>query len=264
MVPSLTLYEQFLSLPLWVELLWIAIPVFAITVGLTLFSLRKDPTLRGDDNVATAGLQFVGAAFIFIGSFSVVTGWQGSALVANNLANEFAAATTVAEEVLRVESPEGRAITATMLEYAHSVRETELGAHALPGPSREAEDLISRVSNEVQAFEDLPILTPKQNETLNQALNTFIEARHTRISTVWPLVPETIFNALLVIALIVLVAVGLYPAGPRRWLKWVQTLTSGAIIVTVMMTVILVQVSNNTGRQFRESVDLFISYYSNL
>jgi hypothetical protein len=262
MAPSLTLYEQFLSLPFLVQFLCVAVPAFVIAIALTLYSLRKDGAVRSDDNVATAGLRFVGAAFIFIGAFAIVTGWQGSSLATTNLVKEFAAATTVAEHVIRTPSPEGDAIVHTLREYAQTVKDTELGADGLPGYQQDAEDLIVDLATAVQQFEELPILSQKQNEALDQALGVLVEARHTRVSAVWPLVPASIFTALVVIAVMALLAVGLYPAGARPALKWLQALGSTAIIVTVISTVLVVQVTDDTSDRYNQSVDLFISYYA--
>jgi len=61
-----------------------------VVVPLALTSRKQIVVSRDDDNVMTTAMRFVGAAFIFIGSFANFTSWQGASSANASLKTEIA------------------------------------------------------------------------------------------------------------------------------------------------------------------------------
>ena len=65
-----SLYRGFINLPVGVSVTLIVASLTALTVAIVLWTGRRDPDLRSNDNVSTAAIRLVGGAFIFVSAFS--------------------------------------------------------------------------------------------------------------------------------------------------------------------------------------------------
>ena len=82
------MYESLLQSSFLVRLLVSVIPALLVVVPLAYIAQKQEVVNRDDDNVMTTAMRFVGAAFIFIGSFANVTAWQGASSANSSLKNE--------------------------------------------------------------------------------------------------------------------------------------------------------------------------------
>ena len=94
------MYESLLQSSFFVRLLVSVLPALIVVVPLALASRKKDSVSRDDDNVMTTAMRFVGAAFIFIGSFANVTAWQGASSANSSLKTEIASLSALTETIL--------------------------------------------------------------------------------------------------------------------------------------------------------------------
>ena len=95
---DLTPYESFISLPFVVQLLVMCVPLTAVTIVLTIRTRRLGGESRMNDNVSTAIIRFAGAAFVFLGAFAIVTAWQSSTSITNDVSREFAAVSSIDQD----------------------------------------------------------------------------------------------------------------------------------------------------------------------
>lgn len=215
----------------------------------------------------TAALRFVGAAFIFIGSFANVTAWQGAGSAASNLKNELASLSALAESILDYEQDATlREALSKITTYVETVRDTELSKNGINGFNQDTGSLerkqrvknsalnapaaVKRDSAEQQALdirsaiiaiEEADIVTDRDLNRMLGQVDDFQVARRNRLSSTWPLVPEVVVTTFLAITVALLVLVGLYPGGPRRGLKWLQVGTSVAVVSAMWFAVLSTQ-----------------------
>ena len=82
------MYESLLEASFFVRLLVVVVPIVAVVVPCAKVSLRNGRRGVDDDSVMSMAAGFVGAAFIFIGSFANVTAWQGAGSAVSSLKRE--------------------------------------------------------------------------------------------------------------------------------------------------------------------------------
>ena len=82
------MYESLLESSLIVRLLVVVVPLLAIVVPCAKRSLGTGSRGVENDSVMSMAAGFVGAAFIFIGSFANVTAWQGAGNAVSSLKRE--------------------------------------------------------------------------------------------------------------------------------------------------------------------------------
>ncbi|MCX6535567.1 MAG: hypothetical protein NT119_03315 [Actinobacteria bacterium] len=250
-------------------------------------SLKKGSENHQDDNVMTAAMRFVGAAFIFIGSFANVTAWQGASSANSSLKNELAALSALSETILDYE--QDATLSDAILKittYVQTIRDTELSDNGIKGVLVDASGLnrtqmtknsalgveptIMRDSAEQQALDirsaviEIELADIVDERDLNRMLkqvDDFQTIRQTRLSGTWPLVPQVVIVTFLIITLATLVLIGCYPTGPSRRLKWMQVIGSVAVVSSVWFSVLSTQdVSVNSSR-FDAPIEAFLIRY---
>ena len=92
-------------------------------------------------------------------------------------------------------------------------------------------------------------------------VDDFQTARRTHISGTWTLVPQLVISTLHVITIAVLVLIGRYATGPRRGLKWMQILTSVAVVSSVWFSVLSTQDVSVKSYRFNVPIESFLSRY---
>lgn len=281
------MYEWLLQSPLSIRLLVTIIPPLVIVVPLTRWSLRSNGKTRDDDNVMTSAMRFVGAAFIFIGSFANVTAWQGAGTANSNIKTELASLSALAETILdyKQEATLHDAIS-KITTYVQTVHDTELSTNGIKGFMQTSASLkrtqrtknaalgalpeITRDSAEQQALdirsaviaiEQANIVNDRDLNRMLKQVDDFQSARRSRLSGTWPLVPEVVIYTFLVITIAALVLIGRYPTGPKKDLKWMQVIVSVAVVSSVWFSVLSTQDVSVKSSRFNVPIEAFLSRY---
>lgn len=281
------MYESILQSSPLVRILVCLLPALLIVLPFARASLKKGSENHHDDNVMTAAMRFVGAAFIFIGSFANVTAWQGASSANSSLKNELAALSALSETIL--DYKQDATLSDAVLRittYVQTIRDTELSKNGIKGVLVEAaglnrtqktknsalgvEPTIMRNSAEQQALdirsaviaiEQADIVNERDLNRMLKQVDDFQTIRRTRLSGTWPLVPQVVIVTFLIITLATLVLIGCYPTGPSRRLKWMQVIGSVAVVSSVWFSVLSTQdVSVNSSR-FIAPVEAFLNRY---
>lgn len=281
------MYESILQSSPLVRILVCLLPVLLIVLPFVKASLKKGGENHHDDNVMTAAMRFVGAAFIFMGSFANVTAWQGASSANSSVKNELAALSALSETILdyKQDATLSDAIS-KITTYVQTIHDTELSENGVKGVLVEASGLnrtqktknsalgvaptIMRNSAEQQALdirsaviaiEQADIVNERDLNRMLKQVDDFQTIRRTRLSGTWPIVPQVVIVTLLIITLATLVLIGCYPTGPSRRLKWMQVIGSVAVVSSVWFSVLSTQdVSVNSSR-LNAPIEAFLNRY---
>lgn len=279
-------YENLLSAPWLVRLLVVTLPVVVILVALTMWTKSTDHDDRSNDNVMTAGIRFVGAAFIFIGSFANVTAWQGSAAAGAHLNSELSSLASLVESILdyRQDATLEQARKA-VIDYVEAIRSGELASNPLDeslaassglvnarrtknaalGAPRVIRDNAERAALDIRSavieIEKAGVVSERDINRMIEQVDDFQAARRDRISVAWPMVSPVVMVTLLVLTVAVLVLIGLMPAGTRRGLKRLQVTASAVVVSAVWFSVLSTQDLSTRNPAVRAPVDAFLNRY---
>ncbi len=263
------------------------LPALLIVFPFARAALKMDHSSRQDDNVMTTGMRFVGAAFIFIGSFANVTAWQGASSANSSLKNELASLSALSETILdyKQDATLSDAIS-KITTYVQTVHDTELSKNGIRGilgssaglnrtqktknSALDAAPIVERNSAEQQALdirsaviaiEQANVVNERDLNRMLKQVDDFQTIRRTRLSGTWPLVPQVVIGTFLIITLATLVLIGWYPTGPRKRLKLIQVVGSVAVISSVWFSVLSTQDVSAQSSRFNLPIEAFLSRY---
>ncbi len=262
MSAELTPYETFISLPFVVQLLIIGVPLIALTVWLTIRTWRAGGESRMNDNVSTAIIRFAGAAFVFLGAFAIVTAWQSSSAIKNDISREFAAISSIDQDTGALDLPEAAALTQKLVDYATVVVTEEVGAQGEMAISDTAQNLVYDIQDAAYTLSQSEYYSNKEIDSLYKDVDSFKQARNARVAHTWPLVPESIMWALLSMGLIMVVVAALYPSGPSRLSKWLQSGASLVVVLLILGTVLQLQSADSASVNFTHPAEVFLATHT--
>ncbi len=281
------MYESLLQAPFLIRLLASVLPALIVVVPLAMASRNQDTVSRDDDNVMTTAMRFVGAAFIFIGSFANFTSWQGASVANASLKTEIASLSALTETILDYKTnPVLQDAVSKITTYVQTIHDTELSATGIKASMQDSERLtrkqrtknsalgavpeLKRDSAEQQALdirsaivsiEEAQVVNDRDLNRMLKQVDDFQIARRNRLSGSWPLVPEVVISTFLVITIAALVLIGRYPTGPRRDLKWMQVFTSVAVVSAVWFSVLSTQDVSVESERFNVPIEAFLARY---
>ncbi len=281
------MYESLLQAPFLIRLLASVLPALIVVVPLAMASRNQDTVSRDDDNVMTTAMRFVGAAFIFIGSFANFTSWQGASVANASLKTEIASLSALTETILDYKTnPVLQDAVSKITTYVQTIHDTELSATGIKASMQDSERLtrkqrtknsalgavpeLKRDSAEQQALdirsaivsiEEAQVVNDRDLNRMLKQVDDFQIARRNRLSGSWPLVPEVVISTFLVITIAALVLIGRYPTGPRRDLKWMQVFTSVAVVSAVWFSVLSTQDVSVESESFNVPIEAFLARY---
>jgi hypothetical protein len=232
-------------------------------------------------------MRFVGAAFIFIGSFANVTAWQGASSANSSLKSELASLSALSETILDYKQNDTlKDALSKITTYVQTIHDTELSTTGIKGFTVDNSTLqrkqrvknaalgapveVKRDSAEQQALdirsaiisiEEADVVNDRDLNRMLKQVDDFQTARRNRISGTWPLVPQVVIGTFLVITIAVLVLIGRYPTGPRRNLKWMQVVASVAVVSSVWFSVLSTQDVSVKSSRFNVPIESFLSRY---
>lgn len=231
-------YRGLIGLPVGVSIALIAVSLSALTVAIVMWTGRRDPDVRANDNVSTAAIRLVGGAFIFVSAFSTASVWQESTHLAEIAGREFGAASSVMNNLTAQRMPEAVPVMAALRDYAAIVGDEELvTAHAVAGVDGANERLVSATGG-VIGLSNSEKLNSDDVKVLLDALADMSVARHDRLSQPYPVLPMPVFVLLVILGVLTVIVAAAYPSGPDRKAKWLQALTALAVVVSLLSTVV--------------------------
>lgn len=231
-------YRGLIGLPVGVSIALIAVSLSALTVAIVMWTGRRDPDVRANDNVSTAAIRLVGGAFIFVSAFSTASVWQESTHLAEIAGREFGAASSVMNNLTAQRMPEALPVMAALRDYAAIVGDEELvTANAVAGVDGANERLVSATGG-VIGLSNSEKLNSDDVKVLLDALADMSVARHDRLSQPYPVLPMPVFVLLVILGVLTVIVAAAYPSGPDRKAKWLQALTALAVVVSLLSTVV--------------------------
>ena len=264
MVELVTPMQSFVSWPLWVQILVVVVPLTAATIVLTRVSRRGVASERGDYSAATALMRFAGAAFVFLGAFAIVTAWQSSNATLGDIQKEFSSATSVAQYTRGIDAPEAQKLRETLLAYAKEVSEVELANSPKIEISNAAEELFYEISDATYALAQTDYLSSQEVSNLFKDADTFEQARNSRLAHSTALVPDAIMWVLFAMGAVMIVANGLFPSGPRAFVKWMQSIGGLIVVVLVLGAVIVIQSGDASQAAYFRPIEVFNATFAGL
>jgi hypothetical protein len=281
------MYESLLQSSFLIRLLASVVPALIVVVPLTLESRKQTRINRDENNVMTTAMSFVGAAFIFIGSFANVTAWQGESSANSSLKIELASLSALSETILDYKTePVLQDAMLKITTYVQTIHDTELSPSGIRGFMQDStklkrkqrtknaalgavaevqrdspEQLALDIRSAVISIEEANVVNGRDLTRMLQQVDDFQTARHNRLSGTWPLVPQVVIGTFFIITLAVLVLISRYPTGSSRELKWMHVFTSMAVVSAVWFSVLSTQdVSVNSSR-FNGPIESFLVRY---
>ncbi|NBN90687.1 MAG: hypothetical protein EBU67_08835 [Actinobacteria bacterium] len=280
------MYESLLSASWLVRLVVVVVPVVPTVFFLVHRSLAAGLDDRTNDNVMTAAIRFVGASFLFIGSFANVTAWQASAAANSHLKSELSSLAALTESILdyRQDATLEKARSA-IVTYVETVRSEELASNpsddkfasastltrtyrtknaALGSTTIErdsAEQAALDIRSAVIAIEQADVVSERDINRMIDQVDDFQVARRDRVSIAWPMVSPVVMITLLVITFAVLALISLMPAGSSPRLKWLQATVSAVVVSAVWFSVLSTQDISIRNPVVRAPIDAFLNRY---
>ena len=251
-------FESFLNLPPGVMLLIIALPLAALMAGAFFLSRNRGRDLQSAD-FGKEALAIIAGGFVFIGAFAVVTSWNLQSSIATHVTNEFAAATSLAEDMGDVKSPEAKAIAEQLLTYAESVKTAELGFTGVVGPSLDAQKQLATIQDSVVSIVSTTALTTYQIDNIYSHLEELKDARKVRLAVILPNLPIELISLIAISAALSLIGVSLYPPSNLRWVKYFYAVSSLAVVSGLIMTILVLQSPRYTSSQVSHQLEMFIT-----
>lgn len=280
------MYESLLESALIVRLLVVVVPIAAIVVPCARISLRNAGRGVDDDSVMSMAAGFVGAAFIFIGSFANVTAWQGAGNSVSELKRELSSLSTLSESILDYQpQPVLNDAIHAINKYVETVKDEELNRSANDGAiqsasadkrthitknaalgaststSNEVEQAALDIRNAILNIEKADVVNERDLDRMLNQVAEFQDARRDRISATWPLVSDVVMISLLLVTIAATVIIGLYPSGKSSNLKWLQVWTSSAVVGAVWFAVLSTQNLTMSNSAISAPIKAFLARY---
>jgi hypothetical protein len=251
-------FESFLNLPPGVILLIIALPLAALMAGSFYLSRNRGRDLQSAD-FGKEALAIIAGGFVFVGAFAIVTSWNLQSSIVTHVTNEFAAATSLAEDMGDVKSPEAKAIAEQLVEYAELVKASELGFSGVVGPSREPQMQLATIQDSVVSIVSTTALTTYQIDNIYSHLEELKDARKVRLAVTLPNLPIELISLIVISAALSLIGVSLYPPSDLRWVKYFYAISSLAVVSGLILTILVLQSPRYTATQVSHQLDMFTS-----
>jgi hypothetical protein len=251
-------FESFLNLPPGVILLIITLPLAALMAGAFVLSRKRGRDLQSAD-FGKEALAIIAGGFVFVGAFAIVTSWNLQSSIVTHVTNEFAAATSLAEDMGDVKSPEAKAIAEQLVEYAELVKASELGFSGVVGPSREPQVQLATIQDSVVSIVSTTALTTYQIDNIYSHLEELKDARKVRLAVTLPNLPIELISLIVISAALSLIGVSLYPPSDLRWVKYFYAISSLVVVSGLILTILVLQSPRYTASQVSHQLDMFTS-----
>jgi hypothetical protein len=124
-----------------------------------------------------------------------------------------------------------------------------------------ADDAANDIRTAVVAIEVSELITDQDVGRMFALVDEFQRVRSDRRSTSWPVVSGVVMASLLIVTLAALLVIGLYPSGPSRGLKWLQVLTSCAVVSAIWFAIVSSQNVTTANPAIKAPLEAFLARY---
>ncbi|CAB4970235.1 unannotated protein [freshwater metagenome] len=231
------MYTNFVEMPLVVAVLLILVPLLALTIILVTASGRADHQVRANDNVATAAIRLIGGAFIFMSAFATVALWQESTRLADTVGLEFGHASVIVNQLSAQEVAGTEEIVGHLRTYASIVMDGELINPRVSSSNDGANEQVFEATRGIVKLDAAGTIESDDAKLLFDSLGGMTLARNSRLSQPYPLLPLPIFALVVVLGVSTIIIAAMYPTGPDRTLKWIQSLLAFVVVAGLLSTV---------------------------
>jgi hypothetical protein len=230
----------------------------ALSVYFTYRAVRRDLLERGNDSVATVIMRFVGAAFVFLGAFAIVTSWQAASTGIDDVQKEFSSLTALAQDTRSITTEESVTLRDKLIAYSREASTVELSAAPSLRTSPRATELVFEISQTVAQIQESGQLSQSLTNSLAADFDDFKNARNTRLSHTGDLLPDSLMWSLLLIGAIMVGTSSLYPSGPDRTIKWVQSMAILTVVITILGVVFAIESGDLSQEKFLHPARIFL------
>jgi len=230
------MYDALLRLPTWGIVLAVAIPASVILVLCALFALSRDRSDRANDNVYTAAARLAGVSIAILGAFCVVIVWQADSKWRATTELEFAYANAMIDHASVLDPAEAQDLTASLHAYTVDALANEINRQPNASQDSVANREMKTMANVIDTYADRQAVRTEKSMSLLRDFQNFRDQRAQRLTNPVDVLDPFIAIALAAVALVTLLIVGFYPAGPSTFGKWLQVGTSGLVIIAIVST----------------------------
>lgn len=231
------MYATFVEMPLAAAILLILLPLLALTIILVVTMGRTDHEVRANDNVATAAIRLIGGSFIFVSAFATVVLWQESSRLANTVGLEFGHASVIVNQLSAQEVAGTDEIVNHLRTYAMIVKDSELVSSTVAATNDGANEQVFEATRGIVKLDAAGTIESDDTKVLFDSLAGMTLARNSRLSQPYPLLPLPIFALVVVLGVSTIIIAAMYPTGPDRRLKWIQSLLAFVVVAGLLGTV---------------------------
>lgn len=246
------------SLPTTVTVLALVVVFLGIALlGLWRASGRDSGDLPRLQNIAAATLSLVMAGFTLVGSFAAYSLWNAETARTALLGTELAAARAMLSEAATPGTTDPVPLTAAILRYAKT-QEQIYHSGELASADMHGYDMMLNLSKEVRALLPTDPASASQ-KALESDYEALVTAHNERTSQTRPLLPESVFYALLAMAVASAYVAGRFPIGASKDLKFTQVAASILVIVALMSVVVILDSPATAAQRSLAPLQAFIS-----
>jgi hypothetical protein len=175
----------------------------------------------------TAAIRLVGAAFVFLATFTAYSQWQATMDLEEAIRAEVIASAVVFD--LAPAGPEGELLESRLLAYVDAVASSPLSANAGRIELSEVLTSSARSDNGIRGGQ------------LSEAVLRLASARELRDVLPETGVPWVARLAVGILGVLTLVVAAVYPSGHSRRLKLLQAWSAAVVVTTTLATLVLLQ-----------------------
>lgn len=241
----------------------IVIVLLAVFLGLALLGLRRasrrDPADTSRlDNIASSTLSLSMAGFTLVGSFAAYSLWNAETTRTALLGTEIASARALLAEAEVPGTTDPVPIRKALLAYSVALEDTYAKGE-LASADMHGYDMMLDLSKALRA--NLPMqATTASQQALEHAYESLVAAHNERTSQTRPLLPSSVFYALLIMAAAASYVAGRYPVGASRDLKVTQVGAAILVICSLMSVVIILDSPATAASRSLPPLEAFIGY----
>jgi hypothetical protein len=261
MTESVEPFVNFLNLSPWLIMLIIAVPLAVLMFGAFFLTRRRGRDQESAD-FGKEALAIIAGGFVFIGAFAIVTSWNVQSTLSTSITHEFAAATSLAEDMGDIKSPAAQELTTKLATYAESVRADEVGLSGTVGPTPDAQKQLAVIQSELVAIADTTTLTAYQTDNVYTHLEALKDARKARLAINLPNLPAMLITLIFVSAALSLIGVSLYPPSRQVWIKYFYSGAALVVVTGLITTILVLQSPSYVASQVTHQIDMFTSSVS--
>jgi len=254
-------FVSFLNLSPWLLLVIIAVPLGALMFGAFALTRRRERDPESAD-FGKEALAIIAGGFVFLGAFAVVTSWNVDSALSTSITSEFAAATSLAEDMGDIKNPAAQQLAGKLVTYAQSVRADEVGLSGVVAPTPDAQKQLAVIQSDVVTIAQTTTLSAFQTDNVYTHLEALKDARKARLAIHLPNLPAMLITLILVSAALSLIGVSLYPPSRLVWIKYFYSGAALVVVTGLITTILVLQSPNYVASQVTYQIDMFISSVS--